>query len=162
MNTLTKSEIFLKNLLAVFLVCAGSAHFVIRDEFISLVPMWLPVDSESVVFISGVIEIVLGMLLITWRRKTVALGWIIAAYFALIFPGNITQYVQQSDALGLNTDERRMMRLFFQPIFIAWAVWSTGAWDNLIHKQGHWHEKEYDERVRKINKNKSSDEVKAS
>ena len=155
MKTLTKTETFFKNLLALFLVCAGTAHFVIKEEFINLVPMWMPVDYGIVVVVSGVLEIALGIMLFTMPKKSIALGWIIAAYFALIFPGNITQYMQQRDALGLNTDQLRMIRLFFQPVFIAWSVWATGAWDNLIHKQGHWHEKEYDKKIREMNEDDS-------
>jgi hypothetical protein len=28
----------------------------------------------------------------------------------------------------LNTDEARLIRLFFQPLLVVWALWSTGAW----------------------------------
>lgn len=151
MKTLTTVEKFFKTLLALFLIVAGSAHFLITEEYYSLVPMWIPADPESVVLISGVIEITLGGMLLFWGKKSVALGLITATYFALIFPGNVTQYVQQKDALGLNTDELRMIRLFLQPIFIVWAVWATGAWDYILHKKGHWHEKEYDQRIEDMN-----------
>ena len=51
-----------------------------------------------------------------------------AAFFVAIFPGNISQYVTRTDAFGLTSDGARLVRLFFQPALVAWALWSTGAW----------------------------------
>lgn len=45
-----------------------------------------------------------------------------------IFPGNVAQYVEGTDAFGLDSDRARLVRLFFQPLLVAWALWSTGAW----------------------------------
>jgi uncharacterized membrane protein len=58
----------------------------------------------------------------------VIIGWATAAFFVLIFPGNISQYINRSDAFGLNSDLSRFTRLFFQPVLVIWALWSTGAW----------------------------------
>jgi len=55
-------------------------------------------------------------------------GWIVAAFFILIFPGNISQYINGIDAFGLHTDNARLIRLAFQPLLVIWALWSTGAW----------------------------------
>jgi hypothetical protein len=44
-----------------------------------------------------------------------------------VFAGNINQYVQGVDAFGLNTDEARLIRLFFQPLLVVWALWSSGS-----------------------------------
>jgi hypothetical protein len=51
-----------------------------------------------------------------------------AAFFVAIFWGNISQYVNGVDAFGLDTDTKRLVRLFFQPALVAWALLSTGAW----------------------------------
>jgi uncharacterized membrane protein len=61
-------------------------------------------------------------------RHSVQLGWVTAAFFVAIFPGNISQYVNGIDAFGLDTDQARLIRLFFQPLLVVWALWSTGAW----------------------------------
>jgi uncharacterized membrane protein len=45
-----------------------------------------------------------------------------------IFPGNLSQYATRTDAFGLDTDTKRLVRLPFQPLLVAWALWSTGAW----------------------------------
>ena len=73
-------------------------------------------------------EIVLGLALARLGRYRVQVGWITAAFFVAIFPGNISQYVNGIDAIGLDTDRARLVRLFFQPLLVAWALWATGAW----------------------------------
>ena len=43
-------------------------------------------------------------------------------------PKDINQYVNHIDAFGLNTDNLRLIRLFFQPVLIFLALWTTGGW----------------------------------
>jgi hypothetical protein len=66
--------------------------------------------------------------LIFLTRYKFPLGWLAAAFFVLVFPGNIAQWMYHRDAFGLNTDRARTIRLFFQPALVLWALWSTGAW----------------------------------
>ena len=49
-------------------------------------------------------------------------------FFVAVFPGNISQYLTHTDAFGLDSDPARALRLVFQPVLVAWALWSTGAW----------------------------------
>lgn len=108
---------------------AGTGHLTFaRDEFQAQVPDWIPLDDDVVVIASGVVEILLGLALLTQRRHRHAVGWTTAAFFVAIFPGNVAQYVEGTDAFGLQTDQARLVRLFFQPVLVAWALWSTGAW----------------------------------
>ncbi|MFM7534985.1 MAG: DoxX family membrane protein [Acidimicrobiales bacterium] len=110
------------------LVFAGVGHLTAqRTEFQAQVPEWFPIDADVVVVVSGVIEIVLGLALVAGRRR-VAVGWVVAAFFVAIFPGNIAQWVEGTDAFGLDSDGARFARLFFQPVLVVWALWSTGAW----------------------------------
>ncbi|MGI9579343.1 MAG: DoxX family protein [Microthrixaceae bacterium] len=116
-------------ILGAFLTVAGIGHLSVqREEFQAQVPGWFPVDADLVVLGSGVVEIALGASLIGWRSKRVQVGWITAAFFVVIYPGNIAQYVEGTDAFGLDSDAARLTRLFFQPVLIVWALWSTGAW----------------------------------
>jgi uncharacterized membrane protein len=116
-------------LLATGLLLAGTAHLTWqRAEFQAQVPSWLGVDKDLVVVVSGVVEIALGVALLVWRRQRAAVGWAAAAFFVLIFPGNIAQYVERTDAFGLDSDQARAARLAFQPVLVGWALWSTGAW----------------------------------
>ena len=111
------------------LTYAGISHLAwARTDFVAQVPGWIPVDADLVVVASGVVEIVLGVALAVLVRHRVVLGWLTAAFFVAVFPGNVSQYVDGDDAFGLDTDAARAVRLAFQPLLVAWALWSTGAW----------------------------------
>jgi uncharacterized membrane protein len=116
-------------ILGIALTYAGTTHLTSsRQEFQAQVPTWLPLDADFVVIASGIVEIILGLaLLILWRYRS-QVGLIVAIFFILIFPGNINQYVNGIDAFGLDTDQARLTRLFFQPLLVAWALWSTNSW----------------------------------
>ena len=121
-----------RTLLGAALTYAGITHLTTnRKEFLAQVPTWVPLDADFVVVASGVVEILLGLSLIILIKHQVKIGWITAAFFVAIFPGNISQYVNGIDAFGLDTDQARMTRLFFQPLLVIWALWCTGAWRNL-------------------------------
>ena len=115
--------------LGAFLLVTGVGHLTNqREAFQAQVPTWLPLDPDFVVVASGIVEIALGLAIVALPRYRVAVGWIVAAFFVAIFPGNISQYVTGTDAFGLDTDQARLIRLFFQPVLVVWALWSTGAW----------------------------------
>ncbi len=116
-------------LLGAALTYAGATHLTTsRAEFQAQVPNWVPFSADFVVIASGIVEIALGLsLLFLWKYRT-QLGWITAAFFIAIFPGNISQYVNGIDAFGLDSDRARATRLLFQPLLVIWALWSTGAW----------------------------------
>jgi uncharacterized membrane protein len=116
-------------LLGGILVFAGISHLTFaRQEFEAQVPEWFPIDDDPVVIASGFVEISLGAALIAFGRGRVGVGFVVAAFFVAIFPGNIAQYVDGTDAFGLDTDQKRFVRLFFQPLLVVWALWATGAW----------------------------------
>ena len=116
-------------LLGAALIYAGIGHFTFsRLNFQAQVPPWVPLDPDFVVLASGAVEIGLGLSLIFISRYRKQIGWLTAAFFLAIFPGNISQYLTQTDAFGLNSDEARAIRLLFQPLLILWALWATGAW----------------------------------
>lgn len=116
-------------LLGGFLAFAGTGHLTFaRSPFQAQVPPWLPLDTDLVVVVSGVVEIALGLALLVVRRRRVLLGWVVAAFFVAVFPGNIAQWVEHRDAFGLSSDAARAVRLAFQPLLSAWALWCTGAW----------------------------------
>ncbi|MEG9247118.1 hypothetical protein V6S67_03385 [Arthrobacter sp. Soc17.1.1.1] len=115
--------------LGAFLLFAGTAHLTFaRSDFAAQVPAWLPLGTDLVVVVSGVVELVLGAALVLAGRRRVAVGWVVAAFFVAVFPGNIAQYVDGVSAFGLDTDRARLARLFFQPVLVVWALWSTAAW----------------------------------
>jgi uncharacterized membrane protein len=114
--------------LGLFLASAGYSHLTVnRLEFQAQVPTWLPLDPDFVVLASGVVEILLGLSLLTLWRFRAHVGLVAALFFVAIFPGNINQFVNRIDAFGLDTDTARAVRLLFQPVLVLWALWSTGA-----------------------------------
>ena len=108
---------------------AGTTHLTVaREEFRAQVPGWVPLDEDTVVLASGVAEITLGALLLTQKKRRVLVGWLAAAFFVAIFPGNIAQLTGRVDAFGLDTDAKRWARLPFQGVLVWLSLWSTGAW----------------------------------
>jgi uncharacterized membrane protein len=126
-------------LLGAALIYAGITHLTTsRIEFQAQVPGWIPLSADFVVLASGVVEILLGLSLtsLQYRREV---GIATALFFIAIFPGNISQYVNGIDAFGLDSDRARAIRLFFQPLLVIWALWSTGAWGiirKLVSRRG--------------------------
>ena len=116
-------------LLGVALAYAGLGHlFWSRDTFQAQVPDWVPLGADLVVVLSGIVEIALGAALLFLGRHRALVGWVVAAFFVAVFPGNISQFVDGRAAFGLDSDLARGVRLLFQPLLVVWALWCTGAW----------------------------------
>jgi uncharacterized membrane protein len=114
-------------LLGAALIYTGILHLTTsRLEFQAQVPNWIPLSADFVVLASGVVEITLGLLLSSLQRRA-TVGIATALFFVAIFPGNISQYMNKVDAFGLDSDRARLIRLFFQPLLVLWALWSTDA-----------------------------------
>lgn len=114
--------------LGVALVGAGIAHLgPSRTEFEAQVPGWVGLDADLVVLLSGIVEIGLGLALVITRRYRPHVGLLAGLFFIAILPGNISQWVDGDSAFGLDSDGARLARLFFQPVLVAWAWWSTAA-----------------------------------
>lgn len=124
-------------LLGLFLLGAGISHWtLLREAFQAQVPPWLPFEADVVVLASGVVEMLLGLAVLLapsrpgpwglgWRH---AVGWVVGAFFVAIFPGNISQLVESIDASGVAGSVTWIVRLFFQPLLVAWALWACGSW----------------------------------
>lgn len=118
----------LRWLLAAAMVFAGLSHlFWARKEFQAQVPDWTGkvMDKDAVVVASGVVEAAFGVALVALPRERRRIGAVLAAFFVAVFPGNVEQYTRRRDGFGLDTDRKRFVRLFFQPVLVAWALWST-------------------------------------
>lgn len=121
---------FARWLLAGSLVFAGLSHlFWARKEFQAQVPDAVtdivPIDKDGVVVASGAVEIMLGAALVVLPKERRRIGAIVAAFFVAVFPGNIAQAMGERDGFGLDSDRARWIRLLFQPVLVAWALWST-------------------------------------
>jgi len=132
----SKTQQVFRVILGLFMVLAAIGHLTFqREAFQAQVPDWVPLGKDLVVILSGIVELLLGLAMIFWKQQRVRLGIALAIFYVLIFPGNIAQYLGHRDAFGLDTDRARLIRLFFQPVLILWALWSTGAWQFLFSKQ---------------------------
>ncbi len=134
---------FLKNAariaLGLTMILAGIGHLTFaRREFRAEVPRWLPTDpafQDFVVVSSGWVEVAMGLATVFWVRRKTEMGITLAVFYVLVFPGNLSQYTYRVDGLGLDTDRKRFVRLFFQPVLILWALWSSGALDQFKRKR---------------------------
>lgn len=114
--------------LGAFLVFSGISHLSFaRATFHAQVPAWLPLNADFVIIASGIAEILLGAGLLALTRWREWVGWVVAAFFVAVFPGNISQFLTHTDAFGLNSDLSRGIRLLFQPLLVVWALWCTNA-----------------------------------
>ena len=128
-SEISRTQTALRLLLGAVLIFAGSSHLSwSRSEFLAQVPDWFPADADFVVVLSGVVEVLIGTALLLAAKYRVIVGLVAAAFFVAIFPGNIAQLVEGTDAFGLDSDTSRAVRLVFQPVLVGWALWSTGTW----------------------------------
>ena len=115
--------------LGAMLLFTGIGHLTfLRRDFRAQVPDWVPLPVGATVVLSGAAEVAIGtsLILVTGPQQA-ALGQLTAAFFAAVFPGNVSQWLNRRNAFGLDTDKKRLARLFFQPLLIYWALASTRA-----------------------------------
>ena len=128
MPTTHRSQELARIALGAFMVYAGVSHLSFkRQEFQAQVPDWFPGDKDPVVIGSGVAEVLAGSAMLALPRHRMLTGGALAGFYAAVFPGNIAQYVEHKDAFGLDTDRKRLIRLFFQPALIAAALYGGGV-----------------------------------
>ncbi|MDW4571333.1 hypothetical protein R8Z57_00910 [Microbacterium sp. M3] len=116
--------------LAALLLAAGVSHLTWgRRGYRIVVPDWatrlLRTDKDTIVVASGVVEIMLGGALVALPAERRRVGWVVAAFFVAVFPGNVHQWRTRRSAPMLETDRARLLRLLLQPVLVAWALWST-------------------------------------
>jgi uncharacterized membrane protein len=129
-----KLQNFLRIFLGAFMVMAAIGHFTFqRSAFQAQVPDWVPFSKDLIVILSGIVELALGLSMIFWKSERIKVGITLAVFYVLVFPGNIAQYTNNISAFGLDSNEARLTRLFFQPVLILWALWSTGALKYLFY-----------------------------
>ncbi|GAA1830630.1 DoxX family protein [Agromyces salentinus] len=117
-------------LLAGLLVFAGLSHlFWARRGYRIVVPDWVeqvtPLDKDAVVVASGAAEVLLGAAVVGLPRERRRVGALVAAFFVAVFPGNVHQWRTGRPAPLMRSDRARFIRLFLQPVLVAWALWST-------------------------------------
>jgi uncharacterized membrane protein len=116
--------------LGVLLLVAGLSHLTWgRRGYRIVVPDWatrlLRTDKDMIVVASGAVEVALAGALVVLPADRTRIGWIVAAFFVAVFPGNFHQWRTGRPAPMLRTDRARFVRLLLQPVLVLWALWST-------------------------------------
>ncbi len=104
-----------------FLV-AGAGHFASTDFFAKIVPPSLPRPRE-LVWLSGAIEIALGVMLLVPRTSRLA-AWGLIALLIAVFPANIYMY-RHADLFPI-PPIALLLRLPAQGLLVLWAYAYTG------------------------------------
>ncbi len=121
------ARVLVRALLGSAMIGAGVSHLTFaREEFRAQVPSWFPADEDTTVLASGVVEVGLGAAFLALPKRRRLIGALLAAFYVAVFPGNIAQYVEHRDAFGLDSDRKRLIRLFFQPVLVAAALFAGG------------------------------------
>ncbi|WNW02377.1 DoxX family membrane protein [Tenacibaculum sp. HL-MS23] len=108
---------FLRILLAIFIVYAGIQHFIKPDFFNAFVPDFL-IYKSTIIYVSGIIEIVLGVLLLIPKYTRVAASGILILML-LFLPIHIWDVITDTPAIG--SHEAALIRLPMQFVLIALA-----------------------------------------
>lgn len=111
-------------LLTLFFVYAGVSHFTQTEQFVAIVPSWLPAPL-ALVYVSGVFEILLGLGALLPRTRALA-GWGLVALLVAVFPANVQMAVDAERWLAQGVPAWALyVRLPLQLVLIAWAWWAT-------------------------------------
>lgn len=127
---------FIRIALGLAMIVAGMGHLTfMRDTFQVQVPDFVPFSKDFTVIVSGIVEISFGLAMVFLAKQKQYVGLILAVFYVLIFSGNTHQYTENLDGFGLDTDAKRLGRLFFQPVLIFLALYSTDGWKLLKSKK---------------------------
>ncbi len=110
--------------LAAAMVVAGVAHLVQPDPFLAHLPAWVPA-AELIVAVTGVIEILFGVVLVGPSRHRRTVGHLLAAYLVAVFPANVYVAVADVAVDGQPGGPYPWLRLPIQALLVAIAIWST-------------------------------------
>lgn len=108
-------------LLAIFFVVAGMGHFLKPSSYLEIMPPWVPFPL-AMVYVSGVLEILLGMLVLPLKTRRPA-GWGLITLLIAVFPANIHMALHP-EIFSRIPSWAAWARLPFQGVFIFW-VWKA-------------------------------------
>ncbi|HEU4513804.1 MAG TPA: hypothetical protein VFR87_11925 [Nocardioidaceae bacterium] len=109
--------------MAVAMAFAGVSHLLMPTPFVQHLPTWVPMR-EELILVTGLLEIGLGAALLRRPLRRWA-GLALAGYLVAVFPSNVYVAVAQVEVEGQPGGAYPWLRLPFQLLFIAWALWST-------------------------------------
>lgn len=110
--------------MAVAMAFAGISHLLMPTPFVQHLPTWVPMR-EELILVTGLLEIALGAALLLRQPLRRLAGLALAGYLVAVFPSNIYVAIAGIDVDGQPGGAYPWLRLPFQVLFIAWALWST-------------------------------------
>ena len=117
-NRIKKATIFI---MSFFYVSVGINHFINPEWFTQIVPPFLNRFDLELVYISGLCEILFGVLILFKKTRFYA-AWGLIFTLAAVFPANI--YLAQNNGFAMDTSSAvAWYRLPFQSLFIVLAYW---------------------------------------
>jgi uncharacterized membrane protein len=117
-----KLKLAFQYLLAIFFILAGANHFLNADFYLKMMPPYLPWHL-FLVYLSGVFEIILGIMVIVPKLTRIA-GWGLIALLIAVFPANLHMALNP-DLFPNISSIALWIRLPLQAVLIAWAYWYT-------------------------------------
>ena len=111
-------------IMSLFYIMAGTNHFINPDWYVRIVPPILPFKT-AIVYISGILEIILGLLLIFPKTRFIA-GWGLIILLLAVYPANIYVALTNGEAMDI-TPLIAWGRLPFQFVLIGLAYWHSKA-----------------------------------
>lgn len=111
----------LKYLLGLFFILAGLNHFINPDFYLNIMPAYLPWHLP-LVYLSGLIEMVFGVLLL-FPAFTVIAAWGLIALLFAVFPANV--HMAMNPEFYNYPEIALWLRLPLQGVLILWAFWYT-------------------------------------
>lgn len=111
-------------IMTLFYIMAGTNHFINPDWYVRIVPPILPFKT-AIVYISGILEIILGSLLIFPKTRFIA-GWGLIILLVAVYPANIYVALTNGEAMDI-TPLIAWGRLPFQFVLIGLAYWHSKA-----------------------------------
>lgn len=122
-------KVVLKVVMGILFVLAGLNHFLSTSFYLRMMPSYLPWHA-ILVYISGLAEMLLGILLIIPQTSAIA-AWGLIALLIAVFPANLQMALNPSTFPEFS-EAALWGRLPLQAVLIAWAYWYTKS--DVAHK----------------------------
>lgn len=115
-------KLILKYVFGIAFILAGINHFINPQFYLRMMPPVLPAHL-FLVYLSGVFEILFGVLLLIPRFSRSA-AWLLIALLIAVFPANIYM-AMNPQSFPEFSQTALYIRLPLQLVLIAWAFWFT-------------------------------------
>jgi uncharacterized membrane protein len=113
-----------KCVLGISFILAGLNHFLNPGLYLQIMPPYLPWHL-FLIYLSGVFEILFGVLVLIPRFTRLA-AWGLILLLIAIFPANLHMALNANEYTFISSS-LLWLRLPFQAVLIAWAYWHTSC-----------------------------------